>query len=106
MVIKRSGDRVAFDRVKVESGVVAALKGRPITLEQVAELGAELEDQLRALGPEVSSDQVGLLVLEQLRDLDQVAYLRFASVYKGFDDPSDFQREVKLLTKSTAPKRH
>jgi transcriptional repressor NrdR len=106
MVVKRSGDRVAFDRAKVEVGVVAALKGRPVTLEQVADLGAELEDQLRAIGPEVSSEQVGLLVLELLRELDQVAYLRFASVYKGFDDPSDFQREVKLLTKSTAPKRH
>ena len=57
-------------------------------------------------GSEVTSEQVGLAVLDRLRDLDQVAYLRFASVYKGFDEPADFQREVKLLTKATEPKRH
>jgi transcriptional repressor NrdR len=106
VVVKRSGDRVAFDRAKVEAGVVAAAKGRPITLEQIGDLAAELEDQLRLLGNEISSEQVGLAVLERLRDLDQVTYVRFASVYKGFDDPADFQREVRLLTKTTAPKRH
>lgn len=106
IVVKRSGDRVPFNRAKIEAGVVAAAKGRPVTLEQIGELGAELEDRLRGFGPEVSSEQVGLAVLEQLRDFDQVAYVRFASVYKGFDDPADFQREVGLLTKSTAPKRH
>lgn len=106
MVVKRSGDRVPFNRAKIESGIVSAAKGRPVTLEQIGELGAELENRLRAMGPEVSSEQVGLAVLEGLRDFDQVAYVRFASVYKGFDDPADFQREVRLLTKSTAPKRH
>lgn len=106
IVVKRSGDRVPFNRAKIEAGVVAAAKGRPVTLEQIGELGAELEDRLRSLGPEVTSEQVGLAVLEQLREFDQVAYVRFASVYKGFDDPSDFQREIGLLTKSTAPKTH
>jgi transcriptional repressor NrdR len=106
VVLKRSGDRVPFDRTKVEMGVVAAAKGRPVTLEQIGELAADLEDRLRAAGGEVTSEQVGLAVLEGLRELDQVAYVRFASVYKGFDDPADFQREVRLLTKSTAPKRH
>ena len=66
---------------------------------------ADLEDQFRLAGPEITSEQVGLAVLERLRDLDQVAYVRFASVYKGFDDPADFQREVRLL-KATEPKRH
>jgi transcriptional repressor NrdR len=106
IIIKRSGDRVAFDRDKIESGVRAAAKGRPVTDEQLACLAIEIEDQLRLVGGEVPSELVGVAVLERLRDLDKVAYLRFASVYKDFDDPADFQREVRLLTKATAPKRH
>jgi transcriptional repressor NrdR len=106
VVVKRSGDRVPFDRGKVEAGVVAAAKGRPVTLEQIELVAEALEDQLRLQGGEVTSEQIGLAVLEQLRDVDQVAYVRFASVYKGFDDPADFQREIGLLTKETAPKRH
>ncbi len=105
MVTKRSGDRVPFERDKVEAGVRAAVKGRPVTAEQIAALATDLEDQLRLESSEVKSEQIGLAILERLRDLDQVAYVRFASVYKDFDDPSDFQREVRLL-KETAPKRH
>lgn len=106
VVVKRSGDRVPFDRAKIEAGVEAAAKGRPITAEQRAVLAAEVEDVARVAGPEVASEVLGLAVLERLGRLDQVAYLRFASVYKGFDDPSDFQREARLLTKATAPKPH
>lgn len=106
VVVKRSGDRVPFDRAKVEAGIVAAAKGRPVTLEQIGVVAAELEAEMRQAGGEVTSEQVGLAVLDRLRELDQVAYVRFASVYKGFDDPADFQREIRLLTKTTAPKRH
>jgi transcriptional repressor NrdR len=106
VVVKRSGDRVAFDRDKIEAGVRAAAKGRPVTDDQLAALATEIEDELRLFGTELKSEQVGVAVLERLRDLDKVAYLRFASVYKDFDDPADFQREVRLLTKATAPKRH
>jgi transcriptional repressor NrdR len=106
IVVKRSGDRVPFDREKVEAGVRSAVKGRPVTDSELALLAAGIEDQMRLLGPEVKSEQIGVAVLERLRELDKVAYLRFASVYKDFDDPSDFQREVRLLTKATAPKRH
>ena len=106
VVLKRSGDRVPFDRSKITAGVVSAAKGRPIGADQIDELATVLEDQLRVLGAEVTSEQIGLAVLERLRDLDQVAYVRFASVYKDFDDPADFQREIGLLTKATAPKRH
>jgi transcriptional repressor NrdR len=106
LVVKRSGDRVTFDRDKIEAGVRAAAKGRPVTDQQLALLATEIEDQVRLVGGEVPSEQVGVAVLERLRELDKVAYLRFASVYKDFDDPSDFQREVRLLTKATAPKRH
>ena len=68
-------------------------------------MAADLEDQFRLAGPEIMSEQIGLAVLDRLRDVDQVAYVRFASVYKGFDDPADFQREIGLL-KATEPKRH
>jgi transcriptional repressor NrdR len=106
MVVKRSGDRVPFDRTKIQTGIELAAKGRPLDDEQLSVLTDQIEDALRVLGPEVSSEQVGLAVLDRLREVDQVAYLRFASVYKGFDDPADFQREVRLLTKATEPKRH
>lgn len=105
MIVKRSGDRVPFDPAKVIAGVHAAAKYRPITDQQLQSLATEVEESLRLRGPEVSSEEVGLAVLERLRELDQVAYLRFASVYKGFDDPADFEREVAVLTKSTEPKR-
>jgi len=106
VVVKRSGDRVPFDRFKIVAGVRAAVKGRPVDDEQIADLAREVEDGLRLAGGEVTSEQVGLAVLDQLRELDQVASLRFASVYKGFEDAADFQREIRLLTKGTEPKRH
>ena len=85
-------------------GLRAATKNRPVTEEQMDTVAAELEESLRMLGPEVTSQQVGVAVLDRLRQLDDVAYLRFASVYKGFEDVDDFQREVGLLTKTTEPK--
>jgi len=104
-VLKRGGQREPFDRVKVVAGVRAATKNRPVSEEQLDTLALEVEEALRHLGAEVSSQQIGVAVLEGLRELDEVAYLRFASVYKGFEDVGDFQREVGLLTKTTAPKR-
>jgi transcriptional repressor NrdR len=104
-VVKRSGQREPFDRVKVVSGARAASKNRPVTEEQLEKLAQEVEEALRELGNEVTSQQLGISVLEHLRDMDDVAYLRFASVYKGFEDIGDFQREVGLLTKATEPKR-
>jgi transcriptional repressor NrdR len=106
LVAKRSGDQVPFDRGKVEAGIRAAAKGRPIADQRVGELARDVEDALRLVGSEVTSEQVGLAVLEQLRDVDQVTYVRFASVYKGFDDAADFQAELRLLGKDTEPKRH
>ena len=103
-VIKRSGRREPFDRAKLVAGVAAAAKNRPVTAQQMAELGAELEEALRERGRDVASEEIGVAVLERLRRLDEVAYVRFASVYKGFSDAGDFEREVGLLTKSTAPK--
>jgi transcriptional repressor NrdR len=104
VVVKRSGQREPFDRSKVMAGVVAAAKNRPVTAADAAGLAADVEERLRLLGNEVSSQQVGLAVLDCLRPLDEVTYLRFASVYKGFSGALDFQREAGLLTKDTAPK--
>lgn len=107
VVTKRSGDRVPFDRDKIVGGLQAAAKNRPIDDDALVGLATAIEDRLRVEGREVvSSESIGLQVLERLRDLDQVAYLRFASVYKEFDEPADFAREARLLTKPTAPKRH
>ena len=104
VVAKRSGEREPFDRVKVIDGVRAASKNRPIGPEQMDSLAADVEEAMRLEGAEVTSEQVGLAVLERLRALDEVAYVRFASVYKGFEDLGDFEREV-ALTKATEPKR-
>ena len=105
-VVKRSGDRMPFHRSKIVDGVKAAAKNRPVSPEQMEQLAADVEEEMRMLGADVSSQDVGLAVLTHLERLDQVAYLRFASVYKGFEDVADFQREAGLLAKATEPKRH
>ena len=104
-VVKRTGLREPFDRAKLVAGVRAACKNRPVTEAQMEQLAQEVEDALRASGAEPTSQQVGVAVLERLQALDDVAYLRFASVYKGFEEAGDFQREAGLLTKTTEPKR-
>lgn len=105
MVTKRSGRSEPFDGAKIVAGVHPAIKGRPVEAEDVERVSAAVEDQLRVEGEvEVTSERVGRAVLEALYELDAVAALRFASVYKGFEDPADFERELTLLTKSTAPK--
>lgn len=105
MVTKRSGVRQPFDRGKLVDGLRAATKNRPVSEEQLDILAQAVEDELREDGSEATSEQVGLAVLERLRLVDEVAYLRFASVYKGFEGVDDFRREVGLLTKTTAPKQ-
>jgi len=105
-VVKRSGQRQPFDRGKVVSGLRAAAKNRPLSDDQLEAIAAEVEEAMRLEGPDVSSQQVGLAVLDRLRASDEVAYVRFASVYKDFSQAGDFEREVGLLTKSSDPKRH
>jgi transcriptional repressor NrdR len=105
MVVKRSGDRESFERSKVVAGVRAATKNRPVSVEAMDTLAGEVEEAMRLLGPEPTSQQIGVAVLDRLRRLDEVAYLRFASVYKGFEDVGDFEREVDFLSKATEPKR-
>ena len=96
-VIKRDGGKEQFDRAKVVAGVVKAIKNRPVTEAQVARLAERVEEKLKRKGPAVTTQEVGLEVLSLLRRLDEVAYLRFASVYKDFQELTDFERELGLL---------
>lgn len=103
MVIKRSGASEPFVRDKAISGVAKACKGRPVSADDLARLGHVVEQTLRAAGkPEIEAQEVGLAVLEPLKELDEVAYLRFASVYKSFDSVDDFAAEIASLMARTA----
>jgi transcriptional repressor NrdR len=105
VVVKRSGAREPFEVAKLRAGIERAVAGSAIDPAAVGAVVAEVEERVRAAGPEVTSEWLGLTVLERLRVLDPVSYIRFASVYKGFDDLGDFEREVGELQKTTAPKR-
>ncbi len=99
IVVKRSGDRQPFDRCRIVAGVRAAAKGRPVEEGKLDEIAVAVEDAARVEGNDVSSERVGRLVLDQLTDLDEVTALRFASVYKGFTEMADFERELRLIKK-------
>jgi transcriptional repressor NrdR len=97
-VLKRSGATEPFNREKAIAGVRKACKGRPVTEDDLACLGQEVEDTLRNEGAaEIPAHEVGMAILGPLRALDPVAYLRFASVYKAFTSADDFEEEIALL---------
>jgi len=97
-VLKRSGATEPFNREKAIAGVRKACKGRPVTEDQLACLGQEVEDSLRASGyAEVPAHEVGMAILAPLRQLDEVVYLRFASVYRQFASADDFEDEIAML---------
>jgi transcriptional repressor NrdR len=94
-VVKRSGVSEPFNRTKVVAGVRRACQGRPVDEDQLQLLAQQVEDAIRASGAaEVPSHEVGLAILGPLRELDEVAYLRFASVYRAFDSLEDFEKEI------------
>jgi transcriptional repressor NrdR len=97
MVLKRSGALEPFSPPKLTSGISAALADRPVSGSDVEGVVDELEESIRANGPQVSSEEIGRLVLDRLRQLDEVAYLRFASVYKDFQGAADFEKEMAAL---------
>jgi len=98
MVLKRSGTTEPFNRDKAVAGVRKACKGRPVSGDDLARLGQQVEDTLREAGAaEIPAHDVGLAILEPLKCLDEVAYLRFASVYKAFDSVDDFASEIASL---------
>jgi len=104
LVVKRSGQTSPFDRQKVRDGIDRAAKGR-LDEDALDAAAAAVERALRAEGArEVASEQVGLQVLAQLRGIDPVAYVRFASVYKNFEGPEDFEKELVGLSKEDPPK--
>lgn len=105
VVRKRSGQVEPFDRSKLLAGIQRAIAGRAIAAESAEAIADDVEERARSSGREVASEFLGLAVLEHLRALDPVSYLRFASVYKGFEDVGDFEREFAELQKTTAPKR-
>ena len=97
-VIKRSGVTEPFSRAKVINGVRRACQGRPVDEDALALLAQQVEDSVRATGcAEIPSQELGLSILGPLRELDEVAYLRFASVYRSFESVQDFEREIEAL---------
>ena len=98
VVVKRSGVTEPFTREKAVAGVRKACKGRPVTEDALARLGQRVEETLRAEGwAEVPAHEVGLAILAPLRELDEVAYLRFASVYRSFQSADDFEAEIASM---------
>lgn len=98
MVMKKDGRREAFDRWKIKSGILKACEKRPVSLEQVESLIDEVERALfNSTESEVSTKDIGAAVMARLKKLDQVAYVRFASVYRQFKDLNEFMDELKTL---------
>ena len=97
-VLKRSGASAPCSRSKVLAGVRKACQGRPVTEDELALLAQRVEETIRSQGSaEVDAHEVGMAVLEPLRELDEVAYLRFASVYQGFENLEDFEAAITIL---------
>ncbi|GAA3299474.1 hypothetical protein GCM10018962_91460 [Dactylosporangium matsuzakiense] len=102
-VVKRSGVTEPFSRLKIIAGVRKACQGRPVDEDSIALLAQKVEETVRARGAaELPSHEVGLAILAPLRELDEVAYLRFASVYRSFDSLGDFEREIAALRAGAA----
>jgi transcriptional repressor NrdR len=98
LVVKKDGRRESFEREKVVRGILVACEKRPVSLADIEELVNEVEKELRSrYEREVQSKEIGELVMERLRDLDDVAYVRFASVYRQFKDLETFRRELDRL---------
>jgi transcriptional repressor NrdR len=98
VVVKRDGSRQSFDRVKVINGLVRACEKRPVALSQLEAIADEIESELQgALEREISTTEIGEMVMERLKGLDEVAYVRFASVYRQFKDINTFMEELTKL---------
>ena len=99
LVIKRDGRREQFNRDKLAAGILKACEKRPVSAEAVEAMVDEIEKQInREEGREVLSSKVGELVMDKLQGMDKIAYVRFASVYRKFEDPSEFIKHVKEIS--------
>jgi transcriptional repressor NrdR len=103
MIVKRDGEREPYDREKLLAGVRKAFGNQEVAEVDLRRFADRVESKLRRKGPEVTSQQVGVEVLQGLHKLDKVAYLRFASVYKDFQNVGDFERELGLLLEKRSP---
>ena len=102
LVIKRDGSRQSFDRMKVIGGMVKACEKRPVPVDEIERVADEIEQELQSsLEREVSSAQIGEMIMDRLKDMDQVAYVRFASVYRQFKDINTFLEELNKLLKES-----
>lgn len=100
LVIKASGDREAFDPNKIKNGIIKSCEKRPVPMFKIDRLVEEVQKQVyNSLNQEVTSKEIGEMVMNGLKDIDEVAYVRFASVYRSFKDISTFMRELEKLTK-------
>ena len=98
IVIKKDKNRETYDRSKIESGVVRSCHKRPVSVDQIEACVDEIENKIFNLGVrEIESEKIGEIVMDQIRDLDQVAYVRFASVYRQFKDADTFMSELNKL---------
>ncbi|MCL2159177.1 MAG: transcriptional regulator NrdR [Oscillospiraceae bacterium] len=106
VVIKKDQRRESFDRNKILGGILKACEKRPVSKEQMTQITQDIEAQLQnQLQPEISSQKIGELVMEGLKDIDEVAYVRFASVYREFKDINTFLNELKVMITSRKKKR-
>lgn len=106
VVVKRDGSRQSFDKVKLLNGMVRACEKRPVALEQIEKIVDEIEQELQGgLEREVSTVEIGELVMERLKDIDEVAYVRFASVYRSFKDINTFMEELSKLLSTRTPEK-
>ena len=104
LVRKRDGSLEPFERAKIAEGIRRAAKNRPVTQNEIEAIATDVEESLRGEGGrEVGFSEIGRVVLERLAEVDNVTYLRFASVYKSFRELDDFERELGLLLKRSAP---
>ena len=99
LIIKKDGRREKFDRNKIKNGIMKALEKRPVSHEKIEEIINKIEEKIRRSGKEeIESKVIGEFVMYELKETDQVAYIRFASVYRSFADITFFQKEIKNLT--------
>ena len=97
IVVKKDNRREAFSREKLKTGIMKACEKRPISIEKIDKMVEEIEERLRKKGKEVKSRILGEMVINKLKKIDKVAYIRFASVYRDFQDIKDFKQEIKNL---------
>ena len=98
VVVKRDGSRQSFDKVKLINGMVRACEKRPVTLKQLETIAEEIEQELQGdLDREIKTEEIGEMVMDRIKDIDEVAYVRFASVYRSFKDINTFMDELSKL---------